>query len=143
MATMISTLIGNVKLACCRINQLPDTDCVSTWTKLWGQLWKLNVVPNPAPSTFSGADGEMLREMYTLFKSDYAILVDKLKPFNLVHPEYGVRVELEHLKADDELLKKALFPKDPKKLPKVNTLEYRQMQQRLNEIEEEGGRGEE
>merc|ERR1711892_1541693 len=137
MAVMISTLLGNVELACCRINQLPDTDCVSTWTKLWGQLWKLNVVPNPAPSTFSGADGEMLREMYQLFKSDYAILVDKLKPFGLVSPEYGVRVDLEHLKADDELLKKALFPKDPKKLPKVNTLEYGQMHMRLNQIEEE------
>ena len=137
MAAFISTLVSNVEISCSRINNLPDTDCVNNWTKMWGQLWKLNVVPNPAPSTFSGPDGDLLREMYRLFKSDYSILVEKLKPHGLVSPEFGVRVEMEHLKADDELLKKALFPKDPKKPPKLNSAEYQQMQSRLNAIEEE------
>ena len=137
MAAFISTLVSNVEISCSRINNLPDTDCVNNWTKMWGQLWKLNVVPNPAPSTFSGPDGDLLREMYRLFKSDYSILVEKLKPHGLVSPEFGVRVEMEHLKADDELLKKALFPKDPKKPPKLNSAEYQQMQSRLNTIEEE------
>ena len=137
MSSMIGTLVGNVEISCARINNLPDTDCVNNWTKMWGQLWKLNVVPNPAPSTFSGPDGDLLREMYKLFKSDYSILVDKLKPFGLVSPEFGVRVEMEHLKADDELLKKALFPKDPKKLPKVNSLEYQQMLAKLSSIEDQ------
>ena len=50
---------------------------IYTLDQMWAQLWKLNVVPNPAASTFSGPDGELLKEMFMLFKSDYAILVEK------------------------------------------------------------------
>ena len=93
-------------------------------------------MPNPAQSTFDGPDGDLLRDMFRLFRADYGLLVDRLKPLGLVHPEYGVRVELEHLKADDDLLKRALFPKDPRKAPRVNPEEYALMRRRLDEIEE-------
>lgn len=125
-ASNICVLVLNCELAVVRINNLPDIHCVDSWGKMWCQLWKLNVVRNPSASAFTGPDGDLLKEMFSLFKSDYAILVEKLTPLGQVS-ETGVRVEEEHLKPDAELLKQALIPKDPKKTSQLNELLYQQV----------------
>jgi len=135
-ASNICVLVLNCELAVVRINNLPDIHCVDSWGKMWCQLWKLNVVRNPSASAFTGPDGDLLKEMFSLFKSDYAILVEKLTPLGQVS-ETGVRVEEEHLKPDAELLKQALIPKDPKKTTQLNELLYQQLQKQLNEAEDE------
>ena len=123
----IIIMVNNCDLIVSRINNLPDIHCVDNWTKMWAQLWKLNVVRNPTSANFAGADGDLLKQMFSLFKSDYAILVDKLTPLSMVHPEAGVQVEVDHLKPDAELLKQALIPKDPKKVEQINEYLYQQV----------------
>ena len=127
----IMIMVNNCDLVVTRINNIPDIHCVDNWTKMWAQLWKLNVVRNPTSANFAGADGDLLKQMFSLFKSDYAILVDKLTPLNMVHPEAGVQVEVDHLKPDAELLKQALIPKDPKKISQTNEYIYQQVCVRL------------
>ena len=70
---------------------MTDFSAVEKWFKCWRDLWKLNSIPNPAAASFAGEDGELLREMLKLFKTEYAAMIFKLG--ELGHKHFTVEEE--------------------------------------------------
>ena len=69
-------------------NDFTQYRAVEKWFKCWKDLWKLNSVPHVAAATFAGEDGDILKEMLSLFK---------------VNTNVFIKINYKYLQSYDEL----------------------------------------
>lgn len=118
MLKELNLLMDNVKYvdySLQRIDGFPDERSVEKWFKCWRDLWKLNSISHPAPASFAGEGGEILRDMLKIFKTEYGQMIYKLDQVGITK----FTAEEEYFTPDADL-KQIAQPVKQRKVVEIN-----------------------